>query len=384
MSIDQWVHPIQQVGEGINTKYLLVDAVTGERWLFKPATGEEGMEFGPELGIQTGERWRRALAAAYLAQDLGLNTPYVRLIEMEGMVGSLQEWRQGYEARPRIRNQAREDFDRFWNSRFRHDIDAFDYFIANQDRHKQNVMIRMEGDRPSTMLIDQDAGIPPSPERFTRMRPRDELEPWQRDLPPSVSSELAGRFRDLAARFPDAELRRWLSDAEVDGLWSRLNEVIDGLNSGRIGIIEESPTRAAETAQPVPSTRRTNGNRVSGTFSTSGSTANVSTSGTTQNVSISGTTENVSTSATTEVADTRTGRAGSPSPTPSPTPRGLPALRRRLPAEPVLRQTAVRRGPRYRPRPPGRPHPVRLLCPRQPRPSHQVLSLWAGPGPTCR
>ena len=331
VTMDQWVHPIQQVGEGINTKYLLVDAVTGERWLFKPATGEEPM-YGQELGIQTGQRWRRALAAAYLAQDLGLNTPYVRLIEMEGVVGSLQEWRQGYEARPRIRNQAQADFDRFWNSRFRHDVDAFDYFIANQDRHRRNVMIRMEGDRPSTMLIDQDAGIPPSPERFSRLRPQDELEPWQRDLPPSVSKELAGRFHDLAARFPDAELRRWLTDKEVDGLWSRLNEVVDALNSGRIGIIDESPTRAAETARPVPSPRRTIGNAGSGTFSTSGSTQSLgsgtfSTGGTTKSTgsgtfSTSGSTESAgsstfSTSGTTEGADTRTGRAGPPTPTPS-------------------------------------------------------------------
>jgi hypothetical protein len=360
VSLDQWVHPIQQVGEGINTKYLLVDAVTGERWLFKPADGEKVMKYGPELGIRTGERWRRALAAAYLAQDLGLNTPYVRLIEMEGVVGSLQEWRQGYEGRPRISNQAQADFDRFWNSRFRHDIDAFDYFIANQDRHKGNVMTRTEDDRPSPMLIDQDSGVPASPERFSKKRTRAELEPWQRDLPPSVSSELADRFHDLAARFPDAELRRWLTDAEVDGLWSRLNEVVDALNSGRIGIIDESPTRAAETARPVPSTRRTIGNAGSGTFSTGGSTQSAgsgtfstggttksagsgtfSTSGTTKSagsgtfstggttksassstVSTSGSTESAgsstfSTSGTTEGADTRTGRAGPPTPTPS-------------------------------------------------------------------
>jgi hypothetical protein len=178
VSLDQWVHPIQQVGEGINTKYLLVDAVTGERWLFKPAEGEQVMKYGPELGIRTGERWRRALAAAYLAQDLGLNTPYVRLIEMEGMVGSLQEWRQGYEGRPRISNHAQAEFDRFWNSRFRHDIDAFDYFIANQDRHKGNVMTRTEDDRPSPLLIDQDSGVPASPERFSRKGTRDQLRHW--------------------------------------------------------------------------------------------------------------------------------------------------------------------------------------------------------------
>ncbi len=81
------------------------------------------MKLGPELGIRTGERWRRALAAAYLAQDLGLNTPYVQLVEVRsptgpsglsnlqqrlvGMVGSLQEWRQGYEGRPAIPKPSR-------------------------------------------------------------------------------------------------------------------------------------------------------------------------------------------------------------------------------------------------------------------------------------
>jgi hypothetical protein len=353
VNIDQWVHPIQKIGEGINTKYLLVDAVSGERWLFKPAAGEEGMLFGPELGVRTGERWRRALAAAYLAQDLGLNTPYVRLIEMGDMVGSLQEWRQGYAARPRIRNQAQADFDRFWNSRFRHDIDAFDYFIANQDRHQGNVMIRMEGDRPIAMVIDQDAGIPASPERFSRQPPPSgrSLGSWQRDMPPSVSRELAERFRDLAARFPDAELRKWLTGKEVDGLWSRLNEVVDALDDGRIGIIEESPTRAAETARQVPNARPTSGS-ASGTVSTGGSTQNVSLSGSTQDASRSGTTQTVptdgttksggtfstsgttksgssgifSTGGTTEGADTSTSRTGTPSPSPSgpPTPSRTP------------------------------------------------------------
>ncbi|HUG48598.1 MAG TPA: hypothetical protein VMP67_09315, partial [Candidatus Limnocylindria bacterium] len=235
---DQWAH-IETVGEGNNLKYILVDATTGERWMFKPAGGEEGMAFGPDLGIETGERWRRALAAAYLSQDLGLETPYVRLVEIDGMVGSLQEWRAGFEARSTIPGPAQANFDAFWNSRFRHDIDAFDYFIANQDRHERNVMIRMEGGRPRRLLIDQDAGMPPSPERFTAARPRDQLGRWQRDLPPSVSAEVAQRFRELAERFPDAQLRQWLTDAEVDGLWSRLNEVVDDLDSGRIGIVED-------------------------------------------------------------------------------------------------------------------------------------------------
>ena len=118
VSVDQWVS-IEQIGpdDGINTKYLITTAA-GEKWLFKPAAGEANMRFGPELGIRRGERYRRALAAAYLAQGLGLNTPNVQLIEvghgptgpsglsalqrsLVGMVGSLQEWRQGYEARAR-------------------------------------------------------------------------------------------------------------------------------------------------------------------------------------------------------------------------------------------------------------------------------------------
>src|SRR5262249_44966431 len=121
-----------------------------------------------------------------------------------------------------------KDFDSFWRSSLRYDIDAFDYFIANQDRHQYNVMKRTEGrDRPETMLIDQDSGIPASSERFSRMRSQDDLRPWQRAIPPSVSKELADRFHELAARFPEAVLRQWLTEKEVNGLWSRLNEVID-------------------------------------------------------------------------------------------------------------------------------------------------------------
>ncbi len=224
-------------------------------------------------------------------------------------------------------------------------------------------MKRTEDDRPSPMLIDQDSGIPASPERFSKKGTRDDLRPWQRDLPPSVSSELADRFRDLAARFPDAELRRWLADKEVDGLWSRLNEVIDALNDGRIGIIEESPTRAAETARSVPSARRTTGNAGSGTFTTSGSTQSAG-SGT---FSTGGSHEKPrqwhlldrrehekrgqwhlldrrdhgsdSTGGNTGVRGRRANAVAK---------SGLAALRRRLPPEPVLRQPAVRRRPRDR------------------------------------
>ena len=65
-----------------------------------------------------------------------------------------------------------------------------------------------------------------SPRRFPRVPPH-EVEGWQRDMPPSVTSELAERFRELAARFPEAELRKWLSKKEVNGLRSRLNDVVN-------------------------------------------------------------------------------------------------------------------------------------------------------------
>ncbi len=166
---------------------------------------------------------------------------------------------RGTRVRPRNSNQVQAEFDRFWNSRFRHDIDAFDYFIANQDRHKGNVMTRMEDDQPSPMLIDQDSGVPASPSDSPGSDPETSCSLAARPAA-IITSELAGRFHELSARFPEAELRRWLTEKEVDGLWSRLHEVVDALNERPYRNIEESPDRAAETARPVPSTRRTSGN----------------------------------------------------------------------------------------------------------------------------
>ena len=69
-------------------------------------------------------------------------------------------------------------------------MDVFDFFIANQDRHGENWMIRMEGEDPKLMLIDQDSSIPADSRRnYEAQEPgRGHSQKWVRDLPPTSAS----------------------------------------------------------------------------------------------------------------------------------------------------------------------------------------------------
>jgi hypothetical protein len=128
----------------------------------------------------------------------------------------------------------------FWNSQRRLDMDAFDFFIANQDRNGWNYMIRMEGGEPRLLLIDQDASIPNEARRnYQSQEPGTGHDPeaYVRDLPPTISRDLEQRLRNLEAAFPETELRQWLTQPEVDGLRARLGVLIGKLDSGQIRVV---------------------------------------------------------------------------------------------------------------------------------------------------
>jgi len=226
-------------GGGINTKHILADR-SGKHWLFKPANKESGMLYGPALGIKAGDRWRRAAAAAAIADKLGIDTPGVRLVSWNGQKGSLQEWRPGYQSGNELKAANRARFDEFWGSQQRKDLDAMDYVIAQQDRHMGNVMLkdRGKGKGFDMMAIDQDAAFPTSKRRFDPGNdPQHDRRHYQRPLAGTMSKSMADKVRALDANWPEAELRQWLTKPEVDGARARLKEVVGQLDSGQIAVV---------------------------------------------------------------------------------------------------------------------------------------------------
>jgi hypothetical protein len=222
--------------EGKSYKEVLRDS-NGKLWLFKPAGGESNMKFGPPLGIQRYQRYRRAPAAALIAERLGIATPEVKLVTVSGRPGSLQEWWTGYQTVSRLKAANRRRFTEFWESQQRKDLDVMDHVIAQQDRHKGNIYVK---DKPGggfdLAAIDQDAAFPTGPERFHPHRTRAELAGWQRELPSTISRDMTTRLRALARHWPEAELRQWLTQPETDGARTRLAQVLAEIDAGRITV----------------------------------------------------------------------------------------------------------------------------------------------------
>lgn len=210
-----------------------------ELWIFKPAKGEQELTFGPSVGIEAQERWRRAEAASRLGKDLGFDTPDVHLVDWKGEKGSLQRYRPGFETGDALATRNPDAWKKFWESQSRKDMDVFDFFIANQDRHGENWMIRMEGEDPKLMLIDQDSSIPADSRRnYEAQEPgRGHSQKWVRDLPPTVSKQVADKLRGLSERFPEQELQQWLTQPEIDGLRSRLGVLLTKIDSGAIRVV---------------------------------------------------------------------------------------------------------------------------------------------------
>ncbi|MEU7873002.1 hypothetical protein [Dactylosporangium sp. NPDC049140] len=220
--------------EGVNRKHLLKDP-SGKRWLFKPASGEEMGLRGESLGIFSGERYRRAPAAALIAKRLGIDTPDVRLVTWNGERGSLQEWRAGYEPGREVRATDPAGFDEFWNSQDRLDLDAMDYVSAQQDRHSSNFLLkRRAGGGYDMLAIDQDSSLPPTAERVNANRRPNPDEHQPRPLPSTLSREMSARMRQLQRNWPEGELRQWLTVREVAGAKARLDEIVTRLQNGSI------------------------------------------------------------------------------------------------------------------------------------------------------
>ena len=247
---------------GTLQKNRLVDEVTGQQYLFKPNPDELGTLRAAEAGITPDSIADRAKASETLARQMGLDTPDVRVVEYNGQVGSLQEWRGGSNrySLQQLKNDFPDVADRVIKSpeyqRLRSDLDAFDHVVNNLDRNPGNLILELDDAGRVTNLtaIDHDLAFAASAERFV-----DPLKIWANDLPEKYSRSMYEQLRKIKAD-PDAfrnSMKVHLSDAEIEGALKRTDEVIADIEGkiaakGEAGtFFDEAPVATRPTAEPA-------------------------------------------------------------------------------------------------------------------------------------
>ena len=228
---------VDQTEAGISGALVVIDRseTPPKRYLFKPSTGEQAVPRAEQRGVLPGHYAPRSKAAEMAAEKLGIATPKVKLVEINGRKGSLTEWVEPTATVNKV--MSLEDFST--KHRLLYDnmvggkdfkaamagIDALDYLINNLDRGQNlgNYMIEVDQHNNFVGLkpIDHDL-------TFTSTRGRAVTENWTRDLPESYSPDMIKRLRDLdAGRGAFLEsIRPLVGDEAIPGVARRLDELI--------------------------------------------------------------------------------------------------------------------------------------------------------------
>ena len=156
-------------------KRIFTPKQAGKIGLFKPSGGE--VPIHERTGIKAGQRYPRAAAAAYLAEKAGIATPKVEMVVLTEAkrpdeVSSFQDWTtEGEAAATYFNSLSKSDYEtRINKSQPKLDLDAFDWVIANMDRHPGNwrVVSTLEpGKVQKVLAIDMDVSLPPGPQRYS-------------------------------------------------------------------------------------------------------------------------------------------------------------------------------------------------------------------------
>ena len=229
------------IKEGANRgKLLLTHKATGQKFLFKPRSGEVDI-IGGNVGIVSGERYRRAPAAAYLAREAGIPSPAAEIVIWRASgkdeIGSLQDWiTEGQAAgkfygQPVYRSAAK--------SQLKLDLDAFDYVIANMDRNPGNWKIVLDPQTNAVQKvipIDMDASLPPGPGRYSHGQV---MAPHQPALPATISRGLYDRLLQMSTNRTaiETELQLFLQPSEIQGVFTRLDELLQSIRGGHIQVV---------------------------------------------------------------------------------------------------------------------------------------------------
>ena len=237
-------YDVTPIKEGANRgKLLLTHKATGQKFLFKPRSGEVDI-LGSNVGIVAGERYRRAPAAAYLAREAGIPTPAAEIVIWRAggtdEIGSLQEWITEGQAAAKL--YGRPAYTAAVRSQFKLDLDAFDYVIANMDRNAGNWKVVLDPQTNAVrrvIPIDMDASLPPGPGRYSYGRV---YTPYQPAMPATISSGLYDRLLQMSANLATIaqELQAFLGPAEIQGVFTRLDELLTSVRDGHIQVVSPS------------------------------------------------------------------------------------------------------------------------------------------------
>ena len=227
-------------GKASEGKLWLHERSTGKEYLFKPRRGERSGFMGEEAGILAGERYRRAPAAAEIAKRLGVETPKAEIVEYDGQIGSLQERVVQGETVAKISETRPDVYHAIMESQLKRDMDTFNYLIANMDAHTGNFMALYDPvtKQPLKLIpIDLDASFPPSGVRFSAGMA---FPPYQMPIPKTISREVFNRLQHMSAnrtRLGDVLRKLNLTDAEVNGVMTRLDRILHRVASGGATVV---------------------------------------------------------------------------------------------------------------------------------------------------
>ncbi len=220
--------------QGVNPgKIGLIGSENGKKYLFKPQSLEQPIWYADHLGVQAGDRARRAPAAADLGQRLGIETPKAELVMWNGKIGSMQEWAGETVQLVELRKTNPTLHQEIMGSQAKHDLDSFQYLIAGLDAHEGNYLVKIDPQTKKWQLmpVDMDASLPPTKQRYTLGQPG-MLKGHQAPLPPTMSKDFYERLAKMGKERESLRqsLTSYLSAAEIDGALARLDELLIDAN----------------------------------------------------------------------------------------------------------------------------------------------------------
>ena len=233
---------------GTTESVIVVDTTDkNKKYIFKPLGGEKPVPYAESRGVTAGHYAERALAAEKAAHALGIDTPGVQLVEINGRKGSLTAWREptnkqqpelmsladhlrptdattDHEADARLRElQADPDFKAAWDN-----VRALDFLINNVDRVQNfgNYLIELHPDGRFKSLIPIDSEL-----SFTSTHERAVVEKKTSFLGDDMtySQAMVDKLTELGARREAfaAEIRPLVGDEAVAGVLHRLDQLIE-------------------------------------------------------------------------------------------------------------------------------------------------------------
>jgi hypothetical protein len=222
--------------DGTMTKVRLQDATTGKEYLFKPNAPDMPLALrAVDAGMTPDTIANRAKASEVAAHHFEIDSPSVQIVEYDGQVGSLQEWRSSKDTLSLRQMEDRHPdlYARVTASpeyaKLRADLDTFDYVVNNLDRNDGNLLLTLDdsGNVVGLAAIDNDLTFTKGVDRFL------DTGTWARGLPEQYSREMVSKLRVIAA---DPEgmrkaLASYLSSEEIEASITRVRRILDDVDA---------------------------------------------------------------------------------------------------------------------------------------------------------